>query len=229
MRFVLANLVSSRPTDFLSLEERVPSIYVSSARHIRRLPSPRVIKSHQAYTSDYRRVVYLVRDPRDVAASYLRYLQRIGAQDKSVTLDVFADGFAKGHGTWLSFGSWADHVTGWLLRRGDSDFLLVRYEDLLDNPDQWIARVAAFCGIAADARLISDALAKSSSDKMRDFEKAQPVAVWNSVSKSLNYQEDSLPFVGPAQAGTGRALMRADTLNRFDRALGRVMRGLGYS
>src|SRR6478609_3418023 len=98
LRFVLGNLIAVDATDFVNIEDRVPSIYASSTRHIRRVPAPCVIKSHERYTPTYRRAVYLGRDPRDVAASYLRFLQRVGAQARSVTLSEFARSFLSGDG-----------------------------------------------------------------------------------------------------------------------------------
>ncbi|MDP9333503.1 MAG: sulfotransferase domain-containing protein [Actinomycetota bacterium] len=223
-RFVLANLMSATPADFVNLEERVPDIYVSSALHIRRLPPPRVIKSHEPYTPSYGRVVYLVRDPRDVAASYLRFLHRAGAQDSRVTLEAFTIPFLNGQGNWDSFGSWGDHVSGWLSRQVDDDFLLVRYEDLLVDTVREIDRVARFCGILTDARSIASAVASSSPERMRAFEQSQA-----KISKSLHFRESPIPFVGPAREGAGRALMDADTLAGFESTLGRIMRSLGYA
>jgi len=37
------------------------------------LKFPRVIKSHDTYNETYRRVIYIIRDPRDVILSYYKY------------------------------------------------------------------------------------------------------------------------------------------------------------
>jgi hypothetical protein len=222
-RFVLANLVTAAPTDFVNLEDRIPDIYVSSTRHIRRLPAPRIIKSHEPYTVTYHRVVYIVRDPRDVAASYLRFLQRLDPRRADETLEDFAVSFLDGFGG-KYFGSWAEHVSGWMRRQGDDDFLMVRYEDLLADTTTEIDRIARFCGLAPDAEELAAAIEKSSSETLRSMERTQA-----KLSKSLNFTDSSIPFIGPAREGAGTSQMDAETLTGFEERLGPLMCALGYN
>ena len=71
MRFLVGNLVfPNDPITFANVERRVPSIYGMSGRKLRLVPRPRYIKSHEPFHSKYQNVIYVVRDPRDVAVSY---------------------------------------------------------------------------------------------------------------------------------------------------------------
>ena len=48
------------------------------------LAHPRVIKSHFYYTKEYKRIIYIVRDPRDVFISYHKYLTQLGTCSSSL-------------------------------------------------------------------------------------------------------------------------------------------------
>ncbi len=68
MRFLVGNLVHEKEAvTFLNLERLLPDMYIHSDRDMRSMPHPRVIKSHECFDPRYKRVVYIVRDPRDVA------------------------------------------------------------------------------------------------------------------------------------------------------------------
>src|ERR1700751_2174698 len=69
-RFLIANLLHpEEPATFLNIGRLVPDAEVQSSRYMRSIPSPRVIKSHTYFDPRYPRVIYIVRDPRDVAPS----------------------------------------------------------------------------------------------------------------------------------------------------------------
>ena len=67
-RFLIANLTSGgERVDWTNIDRRVPDIYQGRDSLYQSLPRPRYFKSHEAYRPEYRRVVFIVRDPRDVA------------------------------------------------------------------------------------------------------------------------------------------------------------------
>src|SRR5690349_25152573 len=70
VRFLIANLISEEPITLLNIEQRIPSVYILPDRELRRVRRPRLLKSHECFVSRYRKVIYTVRDPPDVAGSY---------------------------------------------------------------------------------------------------------------------------------------------------------------
>jgi hypothetical protein len=171
LRFILAALLQpDRVQDFRTISASVPDIYRVSDRVLRRRSHPRVVKSHEPFDPRYGRTIYLVRDPRDVAASYYHYLAHFRPERPDTGFEEFVEGFIAGN---VPFGSWNEHVAGWLSHRGnDKDFLVVRYEDIHSDPPAWAKRVAAFVGLAPNHDRIDSAVRQASFDEMRTVEDA---------------------------------------------------------
>src|ERR687888_658228 len=69
-RFLVANLIHPHePVTFLNIEHIIPEPELQSRRFLSKCPRPRVLKSHSPFDPQYKRVVHIVRDPRDVALS----------------------------------------------------------------------------------------------------------------------------------------------------------------
>jgi aryl sulfotransferase len=69
-------------------------------------------------------------------------------------------------------GSWANHVHSWV----DQEWipvLLLRYEDLLIQPEQEFRRLALFLDLPTDEPLISEAVANTRFDKLRAKEEEE--------------------------------------------------------
>ena len=206
MRFILAAL--ARPGEQIDLglvQEIVPDIYQQSARAIGRTARPRLLKSHEPFDERYRRVVYLVRDPREVAVSYF-YFQ--GGPAKSVSLETYAAEFAAGSRG--PYGSWREHVEGWRTQRdGSPGFMLIRYEDLKSEPARHTERVARFVGLPSDAGSVERALEAATYERMQT-RVARPA------------------LLGRGGAGAQRSELPVEARRTIERAFGAAMGDLGY-
>jgi Sulfotransferase domain len=166
VRFLVANLLKQDdPASSEYVGARVPDTYRIPDGKLVNLPRPRFLKTHESFHPLLPRVIYILRDPREVAPSYLHFLKSRDRIPDSMTLDSFLPRFVKGR---LGFGSWRDHVVEWItVRAGDPDFLLVRYERLVQDPEGELERIAAFAGIPADEGAIRRAVERSSLESMR--------------------------------------------------------------
>src|SRR5262249_22555714 len=134
-RFLVANLVHPDIEVRLSnIEELVPDTCNQSNRALLRTPRPRYIKSHQYFDHRYRRIVYVVRDPRDVALSYYHFQRKYRQIDDADPLERYVEDFIKGTLGSEDWGTWKENVASWVSTRGgDSNFLLLRYEDMVQD------------------------------------------------------------------------------------------------
>lgn len=222
LSFLLTNLEHDTPTTFANLERRCPDIYANGERELRGIQSPRLLKSHEYFDPRYRRVLYLVRDPRDVAASYLRFLVKLRQFRDLDDVGEFMRGYLDGDLD--SYGTWAENVGSWLgARRDDADFRIVRYEDLHANTVEELARAAEFLGVDAGEAELRRAIDLSAPERMRRLEQTEAPLV-----PELKETRLDVPFVGDAAVGSGRTLLSDEHQHAIAARWGDVMSQLGY-
>jgi hypothetical protein len=186
------------------------------------LPRPRYLKSHEAYRPSYRRVVFIVRDPRDVAVSYYHFVRKAEMLPADASMDEFMAKFMDGKID--PYGNWGENVGSWLgARRGTENFLVVRYEDLLKNTEAELARIADMLGLEADERLLHHAVENSRADRMRQLEQAQ-----RGEHKLLKSGGTNTPFVRAAKSGQWQTELPPAAVRQIESAWSSVMRELGY-
>jgi Sulfotransferase domain len=223
-RFLIGNLIyTDEPITFANVESRIPEIYLFNDPALRKLPRPRVLKSHEYFDPRYRTTIYIVRDPRDVAVSTYHYSikRRNIAEDCSIA--EFVPRFLAGE-FFVNWGTWAEHVGSWYAtRRGKKDFLLLQYENMLQDPVRELKKVSALLQIPADSERLNRAVELSSARRMQELEQAQGKE-WKLTQ---NTRLDK-PFVRKAKQGTWREELPADSVRTIESAWGDLMVELGY-
>jgi hypothetical protein len=226
-RFLIANLMHPDvDVSFANIERLIPDTTAQSSRTVKRTPRPRLIKTHEYFDHRYNRVIYVVRDPRDVAVSYYHFQRKSRQIEDCCAIERFVEDFVRGHGKLISadWGSWGENVASWIFTRGESpDFLLCRYEDLFENPVQQLARIALFLGVEPSPQLLLRAVERSSADRMREMEKRQS-DVWV-VTKD---RRKDIPFVRVAKAGGWRDTLPERCVLQIEEAWGELMARLDY-
>jgi len=221
-RFLIANLLhSDRPVTFANIESLIPDATVVSSRAIKQVPRPRVIKSHEYFDPRYPKVIYLVRDPRDVALSLYHSRRKYRSIDDSYPLERFvSERFLPGD---LDI-SWSEHVGSWLATRmNHPGFLLVRYEDLRQDPVRELRRMAIFLGVTADAHVLTQAVERSAAQRLRDLEKAEHEQWLGTRGKRAD-----VPFIGEAIAGGWKWKLPNSSIALIESTWGHLMNTLGY-
>ena len=166
VRFLITNVLWRGNVSHATVDGIIPDIHRRSDRELRSAPFPRVLKSHSPYNIRYPRVIYLVRDGRDVAVSYW-HRKRV----RGFVYDGFSD-FLKRFldGALGSCGSWQGHVLNWLEGSSRIPFLLVRYEDLKADTLGELGRIVEFLEIPHDQTVLLHAVEASSFSRMRQME-----------------------------------------------------------
>ncbi len=254
-RFLLGNLMNpDEHITFANVERKVPDIYAESKMTLKKTPRPRIIKSHECFDPRYRRVIYIVRDPRDVALSAYHY-DRKGRNvpdgfpietyitTRFMKTDEYFGTWGEHAGSWLvnsnnifqisrlnngfmgTMGSWGENVMSWLGARGhDREFLLVRYEDLLEDAQREMTRIAEFLSLAhISAEQIAKAVELSSAENMKKLEVAQSDQ-WVTTKQSRK----DIPFVRSAKSGQWQQALPPASVAQIESAWGPVMKLLGY-
>jgi len=225
-RFLVANLLyPDRKVTFLNIPELIPHFDVMPRRFFQNMARPRIINCHEAFRPHYKRVIYVVRDPRDVAVSLFHFQRKRRVIADDYSLDRFVTRFVAGEALQPArLGSWGDNVASWLsMREGDPGFLLLRYEDMLTGTTQALAKIASFLEIRATFQQIATAAERSSAHNMRTLERLQGDQ-WH---QSRNTRKD-IPFVRAASSGGWRSVLSQDAVAEIEAAWGPLMERLGY-
>jgi len=224
MRFLIANLLQQNPpVGLLGADCLIPSVDAKSKKFFDDMMSPRVIKSHFSFIPAYKRVIYVVRDPRDVVMSQYHYQIKRGVLEGGASLDGFVQRFLKGEV--CPYGSWGDNVGSWTAtRRDDPNFLLLRYEDMLADVTTGATKISNFLGFGQDAPRIATAVERSSLENMRKVEKAEGKK-WDSTKGT----RQDMSFFRSAKSGEGRATLSRESIERIEKAWGPLMQSVGYA
>jgi hypothetical protein len=223
-RFLVCNLINpDDPVNFAQLESRIPEIYDVSDRNLRAFPRPRIIKSHECFDPRYKKIVYIVRDPRDVLISYYEFQLKRRVISDELSLEDFVPRFMESE-IEPKTGSWRDHVVSWTATRGgQKNFLLLRYEDMLADTQKESTKIATFLGLDSSPERIARAVALSSADRMRKLEKEQS-RQWKETKET---RQDK-PFVRKAASGGWKTILSEKSVAQIESAWGDAMRSAGY-
>jgi hypothetical protein len=224
-RFLIANLVhADKDVSFSNIEKLIPDTSSQSNRALKRTPRPRIIKTHEYFDHRYPKIIYIVRDPRDVALSYYDFQRKYMQIDDQYPLERYVDDFVTGKLISISWGTWAENVASWTFTRGKkTNFLLLRYEDMMRNTASELARIAEFLGIVPSPERLRRAIDRSSADHMRALEKLEE----DKWVATKNRRKD-IPFVRVAKSGGWRTALPASCVRQIEAAWGDLMNTLGY-
>ena len=221
-RFLIANILfgDRQNVDFKNIEKLVPDIYQANDSTLLKIKTPRVLKSHEFFDPRYKQVIYIVRDPRDVAVSQYFFHNKTCRNDENFPIDDFVDMFISG-GT-SRFGTWGENVGSWLGFKKDNLWVF-RYEDLLLNGVSSIKRMAEIFDKHFSEEKIKDILAKSSFDNMRKLEEQQGKE-W----KPIKNTRSDIPFMRSGKIGQWKNHLSEESVKKIWNSWSAQMEQLGY-
>lgn len=196
-------------------------------------PEPRPCKTHEAWlrTGDGRPLfdasfthsaIYLLRDPRDVAVSWSRFTGR--SVDDAIAMmaepDYILSKSPRSGGTQFRqrLSSWSVNVTSWVDESG-LDPLVIRYEDMLADPEAALRRMAGHIGWDVSDEAIAGAAAATRFDKLADHERRHGFA--ERAAKTER-------FFHTGKSGGWRDVLSAGQATQIARGHGAVMERFGY-
>jgi hypothetical protein len=207
---------------FLDLADQVPDIYHARDRHLRRIESPRYLKSHEPYKPEYRRVIYVVRDPRDVLISYYFYQVKFRRIPENYPIAEFAQRFLDGDLD--PYGPWNEHVGGWLgARANTTGFLLLRYEDMISDVLASLSRIQEFLGLERTQAELQKAAEYSSFENMQNLESRQRDS-WEPLKGTIEAER----FVRSGKVGEGKEVLPTNIQQLIFESWTDVMARVGY-
>ncbi|RXN00806.1 Sulfotransferase family cytosolic 2B member 1 [Acipenser ruthenus] len=132
--------------------DRVPWLELNRAIELKLedRPSPRILATHFQYPmmpkswfNSKAKMVYVMRNPKDVFTSYYHYCRMAAYLVDPGTCDELLMKFLNGK---VLFGSWFDHVKGWLNAKEKDRILYLTYEEMIMDLKGSISKICSFLG-----------------------------------------------------------------------------------
>ncbi|MFA7596541.1 MAG: sulfotransferase domain-containing protein [Novosphingobium sp.] len=219
-RFLLANALCADGVDFVNIDKIIPDIYKVNLSFIEGISQRRIIKSHSPFNPAYPKVIYIVRNPLDVAVSYYFFNIKMGYVSSSITMDEYIDRFIFDSG---EFGTWEQNVKSWICAMSGKDgFMLVKYEDMLTDTLPTLERILDFADLKP-CRDVNDIILSSSFENMKSLEKKQHFQ-W----RSTKFSNPKIPFVRKGKNGSWREELSSDSIEKIVTSWADLMDRLGY-
>ena len=156
--------------------------------------------------------------------SYYHFQRKYRQIDDNYPLERYVDNFINGTLGSEGWGTWHENVSTWIMTRyEDPNFLLLRYEDMIQDTLRELTRIAAFIGVASGPSRLNEVIALSSADRLRQLEK-QDAQVWIGTR---NRRQD-IPMIRVATSGGWRTTLPKECVAKIETAWGDLMSTVGY-
>lgn len=213
------------------LENLRPEAMRSFAKEIDK--APHFIKVHDAYTNTPSGealfpkeisigVIYIVRNPLDVAVSFAHH----NGEDVEKTISLMAN--SKTHISQNTnsiqlqvvqkLQSWDEHVKSWI-HQTDIPCLLIKYEDMIADPETEFKKILDFCKIPFSEAELRSAINRSSFSSLQSHEMKEGFK-----EKAIN----ASAFFRKGKAGSWRDDLTTEQANKLLRNHMDTMKELGY-
>ncbi|XP_073403252.1 sulfotransferase 2B1-like isoform X2 [Dendrobates tinctorius] len=158
--------------------ERVP--WIEESDYAKKLQQseehPRLITSHlprhlfmKSFNGSKAKVIYTIRNPKDVAVS-LYYFSIMSSYFKDPeNLDCFLKEFLTEN---MPYGSWFNHVKGWMELLGKDNFMFQTYEDLQKDLRGSVIKICKFLGKELDDEAVDSVVKNASFKNMKQNDMA---------------------------------------------------------
>lgn len=214
---LISGIIFGISTEFLPdrlTQELVPDVHYK--KYYKRFFDFNCFKTHDEPLEKHRRVIYLVRDPRDVIVSYYYYLKNSGNQ---------IDYQKMIYGDKSELSQWINHAKSWRKNSYKSEIMLLKYEDLLLNPMKEMKRVIEFMKIERNDETLLNSIQGNSFKEMRI--KEESLGFDNEIYRKKWNNEGR--FFRKGIIGSYKEELTLDLIRTIEERAGTEMEYLDYS
>jgi hypothetical protein len=227
LQMIVYQLTTDGAMDFAHIEEVSPFLEITMIPRRRKISdlrtTPRVVKSHLAYHMIPKgpgRYICGLRNGLDVVVSYHDHARKYLPEWGQCSLSEFFSRFMAGR---VPYGSWFEHVAGWLRNEDRLNVLVVTYEELSADLEAGVKRIADFCGITIDPAAMPRILERCSFAFMREHD--AKFSLDEQLPPTQARPESA--FIRKGQVGGGRQELDARSVSEFQEACDRRLREFG--
>ncbi|XP_047120422.1 luciferin sulfotransferase-like [Schistocerca piceifrons] len=198
------------------------------------MPAPRYIKCHlptellpQQIWKTKAKIIYVARDPKDVAVSYYHYMRTCYGYSGSI--DDFLEAFLDES---LPYGPYWAHILGYWKLRDQPNVLFTTYEEMKRDLPAAVRRCARFMSTDVSEDLLQKLVDHLSFDNMKTNPAVNKEGYVAAVRKGMGLDPNAadLPkFMRRGQPGGWRNEFPPGFAERFDKWIQEKTSGTGYT
>ena len=183
MQNIVVQLFSGGKAEFRHINQAAPA-FDDFSGDMEALLSPRIFKSHMPYEmipKNGPKYIYITRHGLDVAVSYYHpHRDQLGYHG---SFSAFYERFLQGR---VSYGPWFSHVAGWRNNTENLNVLFVSFEEMKDDLEGVLRKVAAFCGVNISDEALPQILRHCSFDYMKTQQDRFDMVSWRLMRMGMN-------------------------------------------
>ena len=214
MQYLLAGAIfgcDARLVPHTLVQDLFPDVHYKTV--YKRYLTPTFFKTHELPQPRHRKVVYLVRDGRDVMVSYFHHLTALGESLDVLKLLATGDG--------LFPCRWHEHIEAWSANPYGAQMINISYEMLKGDAVTALQRICEFAGVERERTDLEVAVRNSS------FE------ILQAKEKKVGWGEDTVwpkdrSFIRRGEVGSFKDEMPSELLRSFMEQSEPVLKRFGY-
>nr|XP_020634107.1 sulfotransferase family cytosolic 2B member 1-like [Pogona vitticeps] len=191
-------------------------------------PPPRFLTTHlpfqlfpKSFLHSKCKIICLMRNPKDVLVSHYHFSKFFKVFEEPGTMEEFLEKFLNGN---VVYGSWFDHVKGWMKLKERPNFFLITYEELQQDLRGSVKKICHFLGKELDSRQLDAVVKNASFEIMKD----------NKMSNFSHVPEDYMDhekgkFMRKGVCGDWKNHLTVAQGEHFDRVYREKMQGVGVA
>lgn len=162
--------------------------------------------------------IYILRNPLDVAISYSHHLGKTIDETITILNSSRAGNPNTKRNVYQVMGSWSEHVRSWTGNRHPG-LHVMRYEDMLEKPEQTFGGVASFLGLKPPRERLLRAIERSRFDELQQREQQQGFKERSDVAER---------FFRVGKSGQWREVLTPEQVERIIGVHRDMMQRFGY-
>ena len=214
--------------------------YINSQKIFNNKDSIRFLKTHSCFVNtdelqftdrhNTLGVIYIVRDPRNIVTSHAHHFQTTPEQACEILLSRQYLGITSKKHCLTFLGSWKEHFNSWKIFRKFNKYLLVKYEDLINDTEKTFLNILKFIAHLGRVKFSYDKEKFKNTLKTTSFEMMQKLEAKESfVEASENLQTgEKIKFFNLGIKNDWKKLLDEKIKENLEKELEEEMKELKY-